>query len=121
MELTFWPEDDLIDAYTYVCSQALADTLSKSGLTGFQLDQIYEVSKGDQFEISVKGHENQKLPEFLWLKVLGKPGIDDFGLVQGPCGLPLVVSEQALAVLRKHNLNHCKVVEYSDKSLQAAG
>lgn len=121
LELTFWPEDDLIDAYTYVCTKELAETLGKSGLTGYQIDQIYEVSEGDQFDISAKGREGERLPEFVWLKVTGEVGRDDFGLVQGPCGLPLVVSERALNLLKQGKLKHCKIVEYSDHSLQAAG
>ena len=44
LELTFWPEDDLIDAYTYVCTKKLAETLTASTLTGFRIDQIYEIS-----------------------------------------------------------------------------
>lgn len=121
LELTFWPEDDLIDAYTYVCTKRLAETLTASTLTGFQIDQIYEISKGDQFEISANSHKGHHLPEFVWLKINGKAGVDDFGLVQGPCALPLVVSERALQVLKAGELSHCKVVSFSDQTLQATG
>lgn len=121
LELTFWPEDDLIDAYTYVCTKKLAETLTATTLTGFRIDQIYEISKGDQFEISANHQRGNQLPEFVWLKITGKAGVDDFGLVQGPCALPLVVSERALQVLKACELNHCKVVSFSDQSLQATG
>lgn len=121
LELTFWPEDDLIDAYTYVCSRHLAEALKNSELTGFTLDQIFEVSQGDQFEISANTHKGEKLPEYVWLKVTGRAGVDDFGLVQGPCALPLVVSQAALDLLMAFELKHCKIVLYSDQALQATG
>lgn len=121
LELTFWPEDELIDAYTYVCTKRLAEVLSASMLTGFEIGKIYEISRGDQFEVSANSHKSAQLPEFVWFKVYGKAGVDDFGLVQGPCALPLVVSERALQVLKTGALNHCKVVLFSDQSLQATG
>lgn len=121
LELTFWPADDLIDAYTYVCSKRLATALAASTLTGFRLDKIDKVSFGDQFNISARMHKGETLAEFVWLKVSGKPGIDDFGLVQGPCALPLVVSESALQLLKSFDFNHCTIQRfYANQSLPAA-
>lgn len=41
------------------------------------------------------------LPEHQWLKITGKAGVDDFGLIHGPCQMPLVVSGKAFGILNQ--------------------
>jgi hypothetical protein len=48
------------------------------------------------------------LPKFLWLKVEGFPGRDDFGIA---AGLKLVVSKRALEVLKRVGFSHPASIE----------
>jgi hypothetical protein len=120
LQLERWPKDDLIDGFaTYACTKRLAEALTVNKLSGFELDTV-EITHDDQFHIWASLHENETLPEFLWLKITGKPGIDDFGMIQGPCPMPLVVSDRALRLLNSFKLTVCEIEEYSPK-LSAAG
>jgi hypothetical protein len=66
-----------------------------------------ETSRSITFETLNPGRQ---LPEFVWLKIDGKPGRGDFGIAGDG---KLIVSAKALAVLRAFNLNHCDVAPYS--------
>jgi len=65
-----------------------------------------EASPSDIFEAF---HPGRQLPEFIWLKIAGKPGADDFGIVGNG---ELIVSAKALTVLKSFHLNHCDVTPY---------
>lgn len=121
LQLERWPKDDLIDAFaTYACTKRLAKALTERELTGFELDTV-EVTFEKQFHIWASLHENETVPDFLWLKITGKPGFDDFGMIKGPCPMPLVVSERALKVMNQFSLSVCDVEEYKGQELSAAG
>lgn len=121
LQLERWPKDDLIDGFaTYACTNRLANALLESRMTGFELDQV-EITFDSQFHIWASLHENEVMPEFKWLKIIGKAGIDDFGMVQGPCPMPLVVSERALKILNQFKLSVCDVEIYEGQELSAAG
>ncbi|OPZ90736.1 MAG: hypothetical protein BWY75_00601 [bacterium ADurb.Bin425] len=111
----------MIDGFaTYACTSRLAKALADSGLTGFELGDV-EITFDSQFHIWASLHKNEILPEFKWLKITGKAGIDDFGMVQGPCPMPLVVSEEALKLLNEFKLSVCDVEIYEGQELSAAG
>lgn len=121
LQLERWPKDDLIDGFaTYACTKRLAAALKASKLTGFELDKV-EITFEKQFHIWASLHEKETLPDFLWLKITGTAGVDDFGMIQGPCPMPLVVSERALRVMNGFNLTVCDVEEYLPQKLAAAG
>jgi hypothetical protein len=82
--------------YGFVGTPRLAETVKKSGFTGVEHDHV-DVVEGDQFWIRKKEHPGEAVPELLWFKFVGMPGVDDFGLIDGPGSFPLVVSERALA------------------------
>lgn len=120
LQLERWPKDDIIDAFaTYACTSGLAEALKASKLSGFELDQV-EITFDEQFHIWASLHKNEAIPEFQWLKITGMAGIDDFGMIQGPCPMPLVVSERAFRLLSQFKLNVCDVEDYSPE-LSAAG
>jgi hypothetical protein len=51
-----------------------------------------------------------RLPQrFVWLKILGRPGVDDFGMAKNH---KLVVSKAALDVLQEFGLPDAKVSAY---------
>jgi hypothetical protein len=51
----------------------------------------------------------------LWFKFVGKPGVDDFGLIDGPASFPLVVSERALVLLQSFELKECEIKDFHPK------
>lgn len=120
-EFQFYPHDDLLDGfYTYACAQPLAEALKTSGLTGFTIEPL-RVSFEERFYQWAELHKGEELPEFQWLKVVGRAGIDDFGLLPGPVEMPLIVSERALRILKQFRLTHCEIETYTGQKLSAAG
>jgi hypothetical protein len=67
---------------------------------------IWRTGRSTTFETLYPGRQ---LPEFVWLKIKGKAGTDDFGIERMG---RLVVSAKALTVLRSFNLNYCDVAPY---------
>src|SRR5258708_13132779 len=84
-------------------SEPAAGQLNK--LTGVRLRNM-EATPSEIFEAF---HPGRRLPEFGWLKIDGKPGMDDFGIVGNG---ELIVSAKALAVLKSFNLNYCDATPY---------
>ncbi|MFA7337929.1 MAG: hypothetical protein WC028_14165 [Candidatus Obscuribacterales bacterium] len=120
-EFQFWPHDDLLDGfYTYACSRRLAEALSQSNLNGYELDKL-NVSFEERFHEWAELHKDEELPEFLWLKVSGRAGVDDFGEIMGPAPKSLVVSEQALQLLKQFKLTHCEIETYIPQELSTTG
>lgn len=120
-EFQFWPHDDLLCGfYVYACTPSLAEALKGAKLTGFELAKL-NVSFEERFHQWAELHKGEELPEFQWLKITGRAGIDDFGLVAGPCRLPLVVSGRAFGVLNQFKLQNCDIENYTRQKLSAAG
>lgn len=90
-----WLGDELLESTPcYIVSEKLAHEIEMAHLTGVQFDEV-KVTTSDQFK---ELYPNRQLPRFVWLKVEGKPGHDDFGIAPG---LRFVVSEQALQLLKR--------------------
>ncbi len=70
--------------------------------TGVTFDRV-EISKSDFFN---EVNPNRELPEFVWLKVHGKAGRDDFGIAPD---LRLVVSQQVLDLFERLGLSDADV------------
>lgn len=116
-----YPHDDLLEALaTYICTTRLAEALRANKLTGFDIGDV-EISFDEQFHIWAELHKGEQIPEYVWLKVTGRPGIDDFGMVQGPCKFPLVISDKAMRVLKQFKLSFCDIENYKGQELSAAG
>lgn len=117
-ELTIWPEADLITAGydAYAGTTRLADAIKKAGLTGVEFDHV-EMVDGDQFYKYRKQHAGEELPDYLWFKFTGKPGIDDFGQIQTV--FPLVVSERALNLLKTFDHKHFRIKDFDPSLLPA--
>ena len=106
-EFDDWLGDDLLaSSPVFVATRRLAHDIKLKSLTGVSLADM-ETSRSITFETLNPGRQ---LPEFVWLKIDGKPGRDDFGIAGDG---KLIVSAKALAVLRAFNLNHCGVAPYS--------
>lgn len=100
-----WLGDELLESSPcFIVSQRMADEIERAGLTGVQFDLV-EVTVSEQFK---QLYPDRGLPKFLWLKVEGSPGRDDFGITSG---LKLVVSERALDVLKRVGFSHAASIE----------
>jgi hypothetical protein len=90
-----WLGDELLEsAPSYIASERMAHEIERAQLTGVRFDDV-EVTTSDQFR---ELYPDRQLPKFIWLKVEGNAGHDDFGIAPG---LRLVVSERALELLKK--------------------
>jgi hypothetical protein len=83
----------------------LAEEIKLSKLTGVTPSRV-ETSRLINFETI---YPERQLPEFVCLKIGGKPGVDDFGVAGNG---KLIVSAKALVVLKSFNLNHCDIAPY---------
>ena len=72
------------------------------GATGATFDEV-EVTTSDVFE---ELQPDQKLPRFVWLKVMGHAGHDDFGMSKD---YRLVVSERVLEALKPLGISNALV------------
>jgi hypothetical protein len=105
-EFDGWLGDDLLESFPcFIVTKGLSEQLAKSELSGFRFDQV-DVSKSDLFE---EIHRVREMPEFAWLKIVGRAGADDFGLSPDH---RLVVSQRALDVLKVVKLDNCDTEEY---------
>ena len=102
-----WLGDELLEAFPcFIVIDRLAARLRRSGLTGFRL-QAVEVSTSEEFD---EIYPLRRLPVFQWLQPVGRAGVDDFGMSDAH---RFVVSERALALLRKFRLQNCEIAEFS--------
>jgi hypothetical protein len=99
-----WLGDELLESTPcYIVSERLASEIERAQLTGVTFDEV-EITTSEQFTVL---YPNRQLPKFVWLKVGGKPGQDDFGVTSG---LELVVSNRALELLERVGVSHAASV-----------
>jgi hypothetical protein len=99
-EFDGWLGDEFLESTPcYIASKRLAREIELAQMTGASFD-VVEVTTSELFEELYPG---RKLPEFVWMKIVGIPCQDDFGISSG---LQLVVSERALALLKSAGFSH---------------
>lgn len=102
-----WLGDAILESFPcFIATSTAKQELQAVGSTGARFDQV-EVTTSDQFR---ELYPNRQLPEFVWLKVEGKPGRDDLGIA--PDGR-LVVSERTLDVLRACGISQALIGEFT--------
>ena len=100
-----WMGDILCESHpVYIVTEAARLQLESLGCSGIEFWEL-EMTKSEQFD---EVHPGVTLPVFRWLKVLGTPQIDDFGI---DSKLNLVVSERVLLALIPLGLNHADIKE----------
>lgn len=116
-ELEMFPEDAIICTNgAYLVTRELAESFRMAKLKGFEIHSA-EVTTGEKFAQWHGSPETEtylekvQIPDFVWLKVVGSPGIDDFGLIESQDLDPLIISEKALAILRTFQVQDCEVAE----------
>ncbi len=98
-----WLGDELVESTPcYIVSEKMAGKLQQAQLTGFALGDV-ETTMSEQFR---ELYPDRELPKFLWLKVAGVPGSDDFGVNSD---LQLVVSDRALEALADVGISNALV------------
>lgn len=98
-----WPEDELVELNcNYLITDGLTEALKalEPRATGVVFDSA---TTSTTFEFR-QANPNKVLPEYKWMKVIGKAGTDDFGMSKDHV---LVVSERALMAM-KPKMGHCK-------------
>ena len=91
-----WLGDELLESTPcFIATRRLVDEVQNAGLSGVDADAV-EISKSSLFR---ELHPTTELPPFVWLRVHGEAGVDDFGLTHD---LFLVVSSRAYAVIEKY-------------------
>jgi hypothetical protein len=99
-----WLGDELLESTPcYIASERMAHEIERVHLTGVRFDEA-EVTTSDQFK---ELYPDRQLPKFVWLKVDGNAGRDDFGIAPG---LRLVVSERALELLKRIGISNAASV-----------
>jgi hypothetical protein len=103
-----WLGDDIVESFPcLMISQRLAELLP-STLRGFELAEV-EISKSDEFEELQPG---QYLPAFMWLKVHGTVGVDDFSVAKDH---RFVISELVRDIFHQVKITNC---EFEDWEIQ---
>jgi hypothetical protein len=104
-EFEVWLGDALLESFPcFIVTEAARSAIEATQLTGARFEDL-KVTTSDVFD---EMYPQRKLPKFSWLQIEGMKGKDDFSLM--PDGR-LVVSEKALAVLRKLGISHAEVQE----------
>jgi hypothetical protein len=105
-EFDVWLGDDLLESFPcFIATRRLAESIAEHRLTGVSYGEV-EVSRSGEFEDL---YPNRVLPEFVWLRISGRAGEDDFGT---DAMARLVVSEQVLELLKTVNFNHGNVTPF---------
>lgn len=114
-EFSGWLGDEILETTPcFIITEKLADAIQRNELKGYILADV-ETSVTDEFEELYPG---RKLPDFKRIipqgtvevngSIFTKWSGDDFCMSQKSV---LVVSEKALAVLKKHQFKYCDVIE----------
>ena len=101
-----WLGDQLLETFPcFIVTEFMEQKLRETGFTGMRFDQV-EITVSEQFQ---ELYPDQQLPKFVWLRVEGTAGEDDFGTA--PDGR-LIASERALDYLRQLGISHALVSEF---------
>jgi hypothetical protein len=105
-QLDGWPGDELLESSPcYIVTERLANAIRHQEFSGYEL-KVVEVSTSDHFR---ELYPDRQLPQFAWLGITGKAGVDDFGM---DADGRLVVSKRAFGTLKATQLNNCEVSDF---------
>jgi hypothetical protein len=108
-EFEDWSGDVILESFPcYIVTDQARKALDGLGATGISYDHV-EVTKSIGFEALHPA--GRRLPDFLWLKVTGVAGQDDFGIAPCP-DLRLVISSRALEALRPLGITNALIQDY---------
>jgi hypothetical protein len=91
----------------YIVTEEAKKELEAIRASGMRFDSV-ETSTSDLFD---EIHPGERLPKFVWLKIVGRPGEDDFGMAPDQ---RLVVSERVLDLFKRLDLSpSARIYDYS--------
>lgn len=101
-----WLGDVLLESFPcYIATLNAVEELQRFPVTGVQFDDVV-ITKSSQFD---ELYPRRILPEFRWLKVHGKAGLQDFGLTGA---FRLVVSDRVLNSLKALGISNAIVENF---------
>lgn len=107
-DLEGWLGGEILTTFpAYVVTKRVQEALETMGATGIEFDHQVEVTKSPVFDELYPG---RPIPEFVWMKVHGHPGVDDFGM---SADHRLVASQRALDTLRQFPFGDGEARPYS--------
>jgi hypothetical protein len=99
-EFDDWMGDEILESTPcYIVSTNMASRIKDAQLTGVSFDSVF-ITKSPEFN---EMRPDVVLPQFVWLKIHGSVGLDDFGIARN---LKLVVSDRALKLLKDVGMNN---------------
>jgi len=102
-----WLGDEILQSFPcYIVSRGLANDIEANELSGVLFGDV----KVDVSETFKDLYPDRPLPPFVWMKVTGREGADDFFLSSDS---RLVVSENAWRLI-KPRAHNCKVTQLSE-------
>jgi len=107
-ELDGWPDDVILESFpSFIVTEETKQVLLQAGVTGAQFDEV-EITTSGQFRDL---YPDRLLPNFVWLKIEGMAGQDDFGTTSN--GM-LTVSERALGLLNRLGISNALVTPFEN-------
>ena len=104
-----WLGDELLESSAcYIVTERLAHEIERAQLTGAQFHDV-EISTSGEYDDFQELHPDRQLPTFVWLKVEGSAGHDDFGIAPD---LRLVVSEHVLDLLKAVGISNALITPF---------
>jgi hypothetical protein len=98
-----WLGDHLVQSFpSFIITADAVNDLRHHHCTGYFIDEVTTL-KSAQFE---EFRPDVVLPEFKWLKIVGRARVDDFGL--DPDGM-LVISRRAYDLIKAHGLQYATI------------
>ncbi len=102
-EFDGWLGDVIVTSFPcYLVTEGAKEKILENGFSGVGFDKV-EVTMSELFE---EMQPDLELPPFVWLKVNGEAGHDDFGLARDH---RLVVSERVLDILRPSGISNALI------------
>jgi hypothetical protein len=100
-----WLGDVVVESSPcYIVTEEARRNIEDIRATGVRFDQA-EITTSEEFE---ETHPGLRLPKFVWMKIDGLAGKDDFGIAPAP-DFRLVVSQRILDMLNRLGLAHALI------------
>ncbi|MBJ7532764.1 hypothetical protein JDN40_01330 [Rhodomicrobium vannielii ATCC 17100] len=97
-----WFGDDIVQSFPcFLTTERLSAALVERNISGVAFDDVAV----DKSELFMDLHPQKQLPKFMWMKPVGRPCVDDVGVIvssrPGQYEFRLIVSDAVLLILHK--------------------
>ena len=102
-----WLGDELLETFPcFIVTKRVERAIRDASLEGVEFRPLL-VTFSEGF---AESHPAVKAPDFSWMHVIGKAGLDDFGIAED---LRLVISEAAKKILEAYGLKYADLEAFS--------